>query len=209
MKNLKQNIMNKKSFSLLAGMAMVVAGFAFASCSSNDDDIKNPTVNATEAYARPVIIVSDKMLDVYDVTCNIDGNTVTVTKDNTVAIGDTIVDKTTYSMRKYVGAAKTYTQFPSYPTFVEHIKVKDGMDLRTVDKTSLVRYAYYDYTNNSALHEVTGVSGSIFTTFTTMIGSKMSESSAKTFSDMTVQINDTLKSANFIGRSYKLGYANK
>lgn len=209
MKNLKQNIMNKKSFSLLAGMAMVVAGFAFASCSSNDDDIKNPTVNATEAYARPVIIVSDNMLDVYDVTCTIDGNTVTVTKDNTVAIGDTTVDKTTYSMRKYVGAAKTYTQFPSYPTFVEHIKVKDGIDLRTTDKISLVRYAYYDYTNNSALHGMTGFAGSIIDTFGTMVGSKMSESAAKTYSDMTVQINDTLKSANFIGRGYKLAYANK
>lgn len=209
MKNLKQNIMNKKSFSLLAGMAMVVAGFAFASCSSNDDDIKNPTVNATEAYARPVIIVTDNMLDVYDVTCTIDGNTVTVTKDNTVAIGDTTVDKTTYSMRKYVGAAKTYTQFPSYPTFVEHIKVKDGIDLRTTDKISLVRYAYYDYTNNSALHGMTGFAGSIIDTFGTMVGSKMSESAAKTYSDMTVQINDTLKSANFIGRGYKLAYANK
>lgn len=209
MKNLKQNIMNKKSFSLLAGMAMVVAGFAFASCSSNDDDIKNPTVNATEAYARPVIIVSDNMLDVYDVTCTIDGNTVTVTKDNTVAIGDTTVDKTTYSMRKYVGAAKTYTQFPSYPTFVEHIKVKDGIELRTTDKISLVRYAYYDYTNNSALHGMTGFAGSIIDTFGTMVGSKMSESAAKTYSDMTVQINDTLKSANFIGRGYKLAYANK
>ena len=209
MKNLKQNIMNKKSFSLLAGMAMVVAGFAFASCSSNDDDIKNPTVNATEAYARPVIIVSDNMLDVYDVTCTIDGNTVTVTKDNTVAIGDTTVAKTTYSMRKYVGAAKTYTQFPSYPTFVEHIKVKDGIDLRTTDKISLVRYAYYDYTNNSALHGMTGFAGSIIDTFGTMVGSKMSESAAKTYSDMTVQINDTLKSANFIGRGYKLAYANK
>ena len=209
MKNLKQNIMNKKSFSLLAGMAMVVAGFAFASCSSNDDDIKNPTVNATEAYARPVIIVTDNMLDVYDVTYTIDGNTVTVTKDNTVAIGDTTVDKTTYSMRKYVGAAKTYTQFPSYPTFVEHIKVKDGIDLRTTDKISLVRYAYYDYTNNSALHGMTGFAGSIIDTFGTMVGSKMSESAAKTYSDMTVQINDTLKSANFIGRGYKLAYANK
>ncbi len=209
MKNLKQNIMNKKSFSLLAGMAMVVAGFAFASCSSNDDDIKNPTVNATEAYARPVIIVTDNMLDVYDVTYTIDGNTVTVTKDNTVAIGDTTVAKTTYSMRKYVGAAKTYTQFPSYPTFVEHIKVKDGKDLRTVDKISLVRYAYYDYTNNSALHGMTGFAGSIIASFGTMVGSKMSESAAKTYSDMTVQINDTLKSANFIGRGYKLTNANK
>ncbi len=203
--------MNKKLFSLLAGMTMVFAGLTLASCGGDDDNNGNegglqPVGKATEAYATPVVIVSDNMLDIYDATCTINGQSVTLTRDNTVLF-DTTSNGYAYSVRKYVGATKTYNQFPAQLNIVEHLKLKDGVDVKTASKFDMVINAKFVYTNNNVNHEITyGASSKAGVFSKNSDPSKWSDDNKKKFSDITLQLNDTLKTADNLGAGYKLTY---
>lgn len=151
--------MNKKFFSLFIGMAMVVAGLTLASCSNNDDE-KEPTNTAT---STPLVYCSEAMMAYFDVTCTIDGKAVTLTKDNTEAVEQTLHDYNgdpmDFKMRCYKGETKKHTSFPSSSTIVENVKVKSGVDLVKIGR--LDQFVMYiridtDNTNNDTWDVNTG-----------------------------------------------------
>ena len=145
--------MNKKFFSFFIGMAMVVAGLTLASCSNNDDEKEQSTNTAT---STPLVYCSEAMMAYFDVTCTIDGKAVTLTKDNTEAVEQTLYDSNDdpmyFKMRCYKGETKKHTSFPSTSTIVENVKVKSGVDLKTIER--LDQFVMYiridtDNTNNN------------------------------------------------------------
>lgn len=157
--------MTKKFFSLFIGMAMVVAGMTLSSCSNNDDE-NEP---ADKAYSTPLVYCSEAMMDYFDVTCTIDGKTVTLTTSNTEAVEQTLHDykgdPMDFKMRCYKGETKKYTSFPSTSTIVENVKVKSGVDLVKIGR--LDQFVMYiridtDNTNNDIWDVNTGEMSSKF-----------------------------------------------
>ncbi len=155
--------MNNKFFSLLAGMAMIVAGLAFTSCSSSDDDDTKPTTGATEAYLTPNVLVAEDMFDYFDVTCAIDGETIVLTKDNTQSV-DKTVEKIPFKLRQYTGAKKTYKKFPAEMKIVQTVKVKAGVDLKTI--SLLEQYVMYTYIQTDNNYTATGYPDGVWTDIT-------------------------------------------
>ncbi len=201
--------MKKKVFSILFGMAMVAAGLTFASCGGDDDNTGGsetgglkPAGKATIAYGTPVVLISEDMLNYFDATCIVDGQAVTLTKDNTTAF-DTIRNERTYRLRKYTGPTRTYTKFPTITTLAEHITVKEGVDLNTIGRLDVAFSAYNEYTNNNVKHDMTSFSGKYGEFFGK--GLDMSKVSDR-FKDITLQSNDTLKSAEYVCTRYKFTY---
>ncbi len=201
--------MNKKFFSLLAGAAMVVAGLTFASCGNDDDDNSSKGGGATTVYATPVVMVSEDILANFDATCTIDGVTVTLTKDNTVACDTTSSGGKTFNMRKYTGATKTYTQFPALTTLAERVKLKDGKNYKELGKIDYAVYAKMVYANNSSSGELTrkgSDKGGLFSKqFDT---AKATADLEKKHTDLTFQINDTLTSATTYSTGFDYIYSN-
>lgn len=127
--------MNRKIISLFMGAAMAVTGVIFTSCGGDDDgyDIKPADKVAKIAAAQPVIYFAEDMLDIYDITCTVDGETVTLTKNNTE--NSTYTDpimKTQTPVLKYTSAQKTFATFPATMNVTAQAKVKAGVNLKTV-----------------------------------------------------------------------------
>lgn len=158
--------MKRKFFSLFIGMAMIITGTALSSCSNNDDDEKKPSEWATTA---PLIYCSESMMEYFDVTCTIDGKTVTLTNDNTEAVEQTLHDSNGdpmyFKLRCYVGDKKEHTSFPATSTVVETVKEKSGVDISKIDKLhQFVMYIKFDTTNanNDEWETLTGSLKSVF-----------------------------------------------
>lgn len=148
--------MNNKIFSLLIAMAMVVAGMTLTSCGDDDDDVVKPSGKATEAYLTPTIYVSEAMMDYFDATCTIDGKTVTLTMDNTVADNMTL-DGIAFKLRKYTGASKTYKSFPSSLAIQQEVKPKAGVVLKDISRLDqFVMYAHVSFANNNTTNYADG-----------------------------------------------------
>ena len=127
--------MNRKAISLFIGAAMAVTGVAFTSCGGDDDvtPLKPVEKVAKTATAQPVIYFAEDMLDIYDLTCTVDGETVTLTRDNTEnSVYKDPILPLQYSVRKYTSAQKTFTTFPATMEVTAQAKVKEGVDLRAV-----------------------------------------------------------------------------
>lgn len=142
----KKSIMGKIKMLVLALVGVMALGFT--SCSSNDDD--DPTApyvgqKATQLTAQPVLYITDSMLDVFDITYNADGESVLLTRDNTELNATSIIKQ-----RAYKGKRSTYTSFPASVKATAKMKVKDGIDLKTMGKTELLLAFDLDAKNNSA-----------------------------------------------------------
>ena len=74
--------MNNKIFSFLIAMAMTVVGITLTSCGSDDNGDGGSSSKATTVTAQPEVCIRSEMFDYFDITCTIDGETVTLTKDN-------------------------------------------------------------------------------------------------------------------------------
>ncbi len=161
--------MNNKFFSILIAMAMVVVGLTLASCGDDEDETVKPNDKATEAYLTPTFYVSEAMMDYFDATCTIDGKTVTLTKDNTVADKIT-VEGITFNLRKYTWDAKTFKTFPSSFTIVQNVKAKSGVNLKNISRLDqFVIYTHVGFANNNTSNyadgewkTITGKFGSVF-----------------------------------------------
>lgn len=141
--------MNNKIFSFLIAMAMTVAGVSLTSC--GDDDNNTPTTKkATTASAQPEVCINAAMFDYFDITCTIDGETVTLTKDNTYDTSYTpYLTSIVRQVRMYKVSAKQYTKFPATMTVSLHSKVKAGVDLRNMEDLSYLLYVDIAPGNNN------------------------------------------------------------
>lgn len=142
----KKSIMGKMKMLVLALVGVMALGFT--SCSSNsDDDPTAPYVapKATQLTAQPVLYITDSMLDVFDITYNADGESVLLTRENTELNATSPIKQ-----RAYKGKRATYTSFPASVKATAKMKVKDGIDLKTVGKTELLLAFDLDAKNNSA-----------------------------------------------------------
>ncbi len=143
--------MDNKIFSFLIAMAMTVAGISLSSC-GNDDNGSDSTPKATVATAQPEVCIKSDMFNYFDITCTIDGETVTLTKDNTYETSYTpYTSRTSYdNVCMYRVSPKQYTNFPAKMTVTVQSKVKDGVDLRTVEKMSYLLYVDIAPGNNNS-----------------------------------------------------------
>ncbi len=161
--------MNKKIFSILIAMAMVVVGLSLTSCGDDDEDVVKPSNKATEAYLTPTVYISEAMMDYFDATCTIDGQTVTLTRDNTEADNMT-VEGILFNIRKYKGATKTYKGFPSSLVVVQNVKPKAGVVLKDISRLDqFVMYTHVNFANNNTTNYVDGewntITGKLASTF--------------------------------------------
>lgn len=141
--------MNNKIFSFLIAMAMTVAGISLTSCGSDDNGDGGNKSKATTASAQPEVCIRSEMFDYFDITCTIDGETVTLTRDNTYDTSYTpYTDKTKYDVRMYKVSAKQYTTFPAKMTVSLTSKVKEGVDIRSIGKLTYLLYVDIAATND-------------------------------------------------------------
>lgn len=191
--------MNNKFFSLLIAMFMSVACVSLTSCGSNDDnEIKKPT--ATTANAQPVLCIFSEMFDYFDVTCTIDGETVKITKDNTY---DETITKAeygkTYQVRKYKVDKKQFTKFPATMTVTAQCKVKDGVDLRKVEKLSYLLYLDMVVgNNNNDTFSTYKPAKYVFQPYPNANFSKLTEETFKKFENATKTITASFESADCV-----------
>lgn len=141
----KKSIMGKIKMLVLALVGVMALGFT--SCSSNDDN--DPTApyvgqKATQLTAQPVLYITDSMLDVFDITYNADGESVLLTRENTELNATSPIKQ-----RAYKGKRATYTSFPASVKATAKMKVKDGIDLKTMGKTDILLAFDLDAKNNS------------------------------------------------------------
>lgn len=141
--------MNNKIFSFLIAMAMTVAGVSLTSCGNDDNGDGGNKSKATTASAQPEVCIRSEMFDYFDITCTIDGETVTLTKDNTYDTSySPYTDNTKYDVRMYKVSAKQYTTFPAKMTVSLTSKVKEGVDIRSIGKLTYLLYVDIAATND-------------------------------------------------------------
>lgn len=203
--------MNNKIFSLLMAMAMVVAGVTLTSCSDDENEVK-PSGKATEAYLTTTVYVAEPMLEYYDATCTVDGQTVTLTKDNTVA-EDKTIDGLLFNLRKYTFAVKTYKSFPSTLNIEQSVKVKSGVDLKTIDRLDqFAMYTYVDFGNNNTTNyadgewkTITGQYGNVFKKGVRF--SEMTDEGRSYYQQPTLTTTITLSAADAANINAKFTYS--
>lgn len=194
--------MNSKFYSFLIGMVLMIAGVTLTSCS--DDDNNNSTSKATKATAQPVVYITDDMLTLYDVTCTVDGKTVTLTKDNTVATSQQKIGVYTYNydLREYKIPATTYTKFPSSMEVTTSAKVKSNVNLQEVDKFNFCLCLSMNLTNDndskwSSVAETIRISMHNNVRGTSLYGSYLEK-----YNDVTKSASLTFTSADNFSLSY-------
>lgn len=140
--------MNNKMISRLISMMMVMAGLMLTSC-GGDDDGDPTTSGATTATAEPVLCIQSEMLDYFDITCTIDGETVTLTKDNTYNTTYTPFGGFPQSVCRYQAASKQYKKFPATMNLTAQCKVKDGVNLKNMEELTYLFYVDIIPSNNN------------------------------------------------------------
>lgn len=130
--NMKKNMMK----AILALTAMIAA-FAFTSCSKDNDDKTN---ERSEASVQPILYIAEDMVKYFDITYDIDGQKVSITKDNTTAkqVKVTVLNKElVYNFLVYTGQVKKVTSFPTTFTCTATATVKDGIKLQEQEKSDV------------------------------------------------------------------------
>lgn len=192
--------MNNKIYSLLIAMTMIVAGITLTSCGDDGDDL-TPAGKATEAYLTHTVYVSESMMDYFDATCTIDGQTITLTKDNTETENMTIAG-TVFNLRKYTFAKKTYKSFPSTLNIVQDVKVKQGVNLKEVTRLDkFAMYIHVNFANNNTTNYADGEWKTIKGDFESVFQSgvhfdQMSDEMLKRYQNPTLTTTINMSSAN-------------
>ena len=119
---INKNNMNKKLFSLLAGIVLVVAGFTLASC--NNDDNKNISSQTVSFECE----ANDVLLEIAELTVNY-----------TDANGNTQSERLTGYFSKTI----TVSKFPAQGAFKVKATLKSSFDTdKVIGKTPSLTYTY-------------------------------------------------------------------
>ncbi len=133
--------MKKTRFAVFMATAMV-CGAALASCSEYREEYIEPT--ATKASAQTLIYFVGDMLDLFDLTYTVGGETIVLTESNTAEVqykGET--------MRLYQGENKIYTQFPVKESAKASCYFKEGVDLSAAEPTDYCFYVKVNVDNDN------------------------------------------------------------
>lgn len=203
--------MNNKIYSFLIAMAMVVAGITLTSCGDDDNNL-TPSGKATEAYLTTTVYVAEPMLEYYDATCTIDGQTITLTKDNTEAENMT-VGELSFNLRKYTFAKKTYKSFPSTLNIVQSVKVKTGVDLKNIERLDqFAMYTHVSFANNNTTNyadgewkTITGDLGNVFKKGVRF--SEMSDETRSYYQQPSLTTTITMSAADAANINAKFSYS--
>lgn len=139
-----KNKMNRKIFSFVIVMAMVVIGVSLISC-GDDDDIK--TSKAKVASDKAIAYVTSDMIANYDITLTIDGQSVAITESNTESAQYTSSNGS-HEVRKYT-SAKSFSTFPVTSSASLRCKLKDGKKFKELGKIDYLLSLQLDVNNDN------------------------------------------------------------
>lgn len=142
-------IMKKNIMKAILAMTAMIATFAFTSCSKNDDDKAR---ESSEATVQPILYIAEDMVDNFDITYDIDGQKVAITKANTTAKQTTSEingKQRVYRILVYTGPTKKVTSFPTTLNYTATVTVKEGVKLQEQESSDFYLSQDFNLGNTS------------------------------------------------------------
>lgn len=141
--------MKKNIMKAILAMTAMIATFAFTSCSKNDDDKAS---ESSEATVQPILYIAEDMVDNFDITYDIDGQKVAITKANTTAKQTTSEingQQRVYRILVYTGPTKKVTSFPTTLNYTATVTVKEGVKLQEQESSDFYLSQDFNLGNTS------------------------------------------------------------
>lgn len=141
--------MKKNIMKAILAMTAMIATFAFSSCSKNDDDKAS---ESSEATVQPILYIAEDMVDNFDITYDIDGQKVAITKANTTAKQTTSEingQQRVYRILVYTGPTKKVTSFPTTLNYTATVTVKEGVKLQEQESSDFYLSQDFNLGNTS------------------------------------------------------------
>lgn len=141
--------MKKNIMKAILAMTAMIATFAFTSCSKNDDDKAG---ESSEATVQPILYIAEDMVDNFDITYDIDGQKVAITKANTTAKQTTSEingQQRVYRILVYTGPTKKVTSFPTTLNYTATVTVKEGVKLQEQESSDFYLSQDFNLGNTS------------------------------------------------------------
>lgn len=132
--------MKIKLLTVLVAIVAIFSGAVLTSC--GNDEPASPRAKTTTA--EPSVYFVGSMLDLFDITCTINGQTTVLTRDNTTKVTHSL-----RTLRQYKLSTITYSKFPASCKASITCKLKDGVDLSSLFRSDYCLYAHMTYGNDN------------------------------------------------------------